>query len=58
MPASNLPLATLGTFILWFGWFGFNGGSQLTITSVADANAVALIFVNTNIAAAGGCVAA
>ena len=58
IPGSNMTFATLGTMILWLGWFGFNGGSQLTITSVADANAVALIFVNTNMAAAGGCMAA
>ncbi len=53
-PGANLPLATLGTFVLWLGWFGFNGGSQLVITSVSDANAVAGIFVNTNAAAAAG----
>jgi Amt family ammonium transporter len=58
IPGCNMPLATLGMFILWFGWFGFNGGSQLVISNVADANAVAQIFVNTNIAAAGGLVAA
>lgn len=58
MPGANLPLATLGTFLLWFGWFGFNGGSELVISNVAEANAVALIFVNTNAAAAGGCIAA
>ncbi len=54
MPGSSLPLVTLGTFILWLGWFGFNGGSQLAIGSAADAVAVANIFVNTNTAAAGG----
>ena len=54
MPGANLPLATLGTFILWLGWFGFNGGSELIISNVAEANAVAMIFVNTNLAAAGG----
>lgn len=54
MPASSLPLATLGTFILWLGWFGFNGGSQLALGSGVDAAAVAKIFVNTNMAAAGG----
>ena len=54
MPGANLPLATLGTFILWLGWFGFNGGSELIVSNVAEANAVALIFVNTNLAAAGG----
>ena len=58
MPGSNLPLATLGTFILWFGWFGFNGGSQLAMGSAADINAIARIYVNTNIAAAAGVVVA
>jgi Amt family ammonium transporter len=58
MPGSNLPLATLGTFILWLGWFGFNGGSQLALGSVGDADAVSQIFANTNTAAAGGAVAA
>ncbi|MGI9342595.1 MAG: ammonium transporter [Gammaproteobacteria bacterium] len=58
IPGANLPLATLGTLILWLGWFGFNGGSQLQVTGVENANAVALIFVNTNMAAAGGLVAA
>lgn len=58
IPGANLPLATLGTFILWMGWFGFNGGSQLAITGFENANAVAAIFVNTNMAAAGGVVAA
>jgi Amt family ammonium transporter len=58
IPGSNMTFATLGTMILWLGWFGFNGGSQLTITSVPAANAVSLIFVNTNMAAAGGCIAA
>jgi Amt family ammonium transporter len=58
MLASSLPLATLGTFILWLGWFGFNGGSQLALGSGADAVAVANIFVNTNLAAAGGVMAA
>lgn len=56
IPGCNLPLATLGTLVLWFGWFGFNGGSQLRLSSISDANAVALIFVNTNMAAAGGLV--
>ena len=56
MPGSNLPLATLGTFILWFGWFGFNGGSQLALGSAADATAIAIVYVNTNLAAAGGVV--
>jgi len=55
---ANLPLATLGTFILWFGWFGFNGGSELKLSDVGEANAVARVFVNTNMAAAGGVVAA
>jgi len=55
---ANMPLAALGTFVLWLGWFGFNGGSQLKIASFTDANAVAAIFVNTNMAAAGGVVAA
>ncbi len=56
IPGSNLPLAAIGTLILWLGWFGFNGGSQLQVTGVDNANAVALIFVNTNMAAAGGLV--
>ncbi|WP_263081798.1 ammonium transporter [Endozoicomonas sp. Mp262] len=58
IPGSNLPLATLGTFILWLGWFGFNGGSQLKIADVENANAVAQIFVNTNAAATGGVITA
>ncbi len=58
IPGANMPLATLGTFILWLGWFGFNGGSQLKLASFSDANAVAAIFVNTNMAAAGGVIAA
>ena len=58
MPGSSMPLATLGTFILWLGWFGFNGGSQLAIGSMADASAVSRIFVNTNLAAAAGVVIA
>ena len=58
IPGCNMPLATLGMFILWFGWFGFNGGSELKISNVDEANAVAQVFVNTNIAACGGLVAA
>ena len=58
IPGANMPLATLGTFILWMGWFGFNGGSQLIVSDVVNANAVAAIFVNTNAAAAGGLLAA
>jgi len=56
IPGANLPLATLGTFILWLGWFGFNGGSELMISNIDEANAVAAVFVNTNMAAAGGLV--
>ncbi|MEL6482238.1 MAG: ammonium transporter, partial [Pseudomonadota bacterium] len=58
MPGSNLPLATLGTFILWLGWFGFNGGSQLAMGTVGDVADVSRIFANTNAAAAGGALAA
>ena len=58
IPGCNLPLATLGTFILWMGWFGFNGGSELKVSDVESANAVALVFTNTNLAAAAGLVAA
>ncbi len=58
IPGSNLPLATLGMFILWMGWFGFNGGSELMVSNVESANNVAMVFVNTNLAAAGGLVAA
>ena len=58
MPGSNLPLATLGTFILWLGWFGFNGGSQLAMGSAADIRDISSIYINTNLAAAGGVVAA
>ena len=58
IPGSNLPLATIGTFILWFGWFGFNGGSQLALGSAADAAAIANVYVNTNMAACAGLVAA
>ncbi|WP_119394800.1 ammonium transporter [Salinibius halmophilus] len=58
IPGANLPLATLGTFILWMGWFGFNGGSVLATASQGDANAVAIVFLNTNAAAAAGAVSA
>jgi len=58
IPGCNMPLATLGMFILWMGWFGFNGGSQLAIHGIENANAVALIFVNTNAAAAAGVISA
>lgn len=58
IPGANLPLATLGTFILWMGWFGFNGGSVLATASVESANSVAIVFMNTNAAAAGGLIAA
>lgn len=58
MPGSSLPLATLGTFILWLGWFGFNGGSQLAMGSIGDVTDVSRIFANTNTAAAGGAIAA
>jgi Amt family ammonium transporter len=58
MLPSNVPLATLGMFILWLGWFGFNGGSQLAMGTITDADDVARIFVNTNMAAAAGVVAA
>ena len=57
IPGANMPLATIGTFILWLGWFGFNGGSELVLSNVGEANAVALVFVNTNMAAAGGVIA-
>lgn len=56
IPGANMPLATLGTFILWLGWFGFNGGSELMVSNIDEANAVAAVFVNTNMAAAGGLV--
>lgn len=58
IPGANLPLATLGTFVLWLGWFGFNGGSVLATASVESANAVAVVFMNTNAAAAGGAIGA
>ncbi|HBF08735.1 MAG TPA: ammonium transporter [Gammaproteobacteria bacterium] len=58
IPGANLPLATLGTFILWMGWFGFNGGSVLKTSDVSNANAVALVFLNTNAAAATGAIGA
>ncbi|MFT5312221.1 MAG: Amt family ammonium transporter [Paraglaciecola sp.] len=58
IPGANLPLAAIGTFILWMGWFGFNGGSVLAIGTVESANSVAIVFMNTNAAAAGGLVAA
>ncbi len=58
IPGANMPLATLGTFILWMGWFGFNGGSVLAMASKDSANSVAMVFLNTNAAAAGGVIAA
>ena len=58
MPGSNLPLATLGTFILWLGWFGFNGGSQLAMGTIGDVADISRIFANTNAAAAGGVLSA
>lgn len=58
IPGANMPLATLGTFILWMGWFGFNGGSELKMSDAVSANNVAQVFVNTNAAAAGGVIAA
>jgi Amt family ammonium transporter len=58
IPGANLPLATLGTFILWMGWFGFNGGSVLATATVESANSVAVVFMNTNAAAAGGLIGA
>ena len=58
IPGANLPLATLGTFILWMGWFGFNGGSVLKLGDIASANSVAVVFLNTNAAAAGGLIGA
>ena len=58
IPGANLPLAALGTFILWMGWFGFNGGSVLKLGDIANANSVAMVFLNTNAAAAGGVIVA
>ncbi len=58
IPGANLPLATLGTFILWMGWFGFNGGSVLKLGDAASAHTVAMVFLNTNAAAAAGLVGA
>ncbi|MFP4606440.1 ammonium transporter [Thiohalospira sp.] len=58
LPGANMPLAALGTFILWMGWFGFNGGSELKLADVDSANNVAAVFANTNMAAAGGVIAA
>jgi Amt family ammonium transporter len=58
IPGANLPMATLGAFILWMGWFGFNGGSVLATSGVESANSVAVVFMNTNAAAAGGLIAA
>jgi Amt family ammonium transporter len=58
MPGSNIPMAALGVWILWLGWFGFNGGSELIISSEANAIAVSQVFLNTNMAASGGVVAA
>lgn len=58
IPGSNMPLATLGVLILWLGWFGFNGGSELKVSDIESANAVAAVFANTNLAAAGGVIAA
>lgn len=58
IPGANLPLATLGTFILWMGWFGFNGGSVLKLADVDSSHSVAMVFLNTNAAAAGGAIAA
>ena len=58
IPGANMPLVTLGTFILWMGWFGFNGGSVLKLGDIVNANSVAMVFLNTNAAAAGGVIAA
>jgi len=58
IPGANLPMATLGTFILWMGWFGFNGGSVLKLADITSANSVAMVFLNTNAAATGGVIVA
>jgi|TARA_B110000014_G_scaffold262986_1_gene258384 Amt family ammonium transporter len=58
IPGANLPMATLGTFVLWMGWFGFNGGSVLKLADINSANSVAMVFLNTNAAAASGAIAA
>ena len=58
LPGANLPLATLGTFILWMGWFGFNGGSVLKLADASNAHSVAMVFLNTNAAAATGLIGA
>jgi Amt family ammonium transporter len=58
MPGSNIPMAALGVWILWLGWFGFNGGSELIVSTEASAIAVSQVFLNTNMAASGGVVAA
>lgn len=58
IPGANLPMATLGTFILWMGWFGFNGGSVLKLADIGSSHSVAMVFLNTNAAAAGGAIAA
>lgn len=58
MPGHNLPMAGIGVFLLWIGWFGFNGGSQLAFSSRADAQAIATVMLNTNLAAVGGAIAA
>ncbi|MCI2285676.1 ammonium transporter [Colwellia sp. MSW7] len=58
IPGANLPMATLGTFILWMGWFGFNGGSVLKLADINSANSVAMVFLNTNAAAAAGAISA
>ena len=55
MPGSNIPMAALGVWILWLGWFGFNGGSELVVSNESAAINVSQVFLNTNMAAAGGC---